>query len=149
MTDRDQERDNKQLVRRFVQAVNDRDYDALGAFVAPDFTRHCPATPDVEVRSLDDLRRFLEQDLEAVPDSVVTMERLVAEDEFVAFWATYSGTQLGPMGPFPPSGRRVVGPFAGYFRVENGKLAELHVTWDNVDMLTQLGHLGDVSANGS
>jgi steroid delta-isomerase-like uncharacterized protein len=141
MTDR-----NKQLVHRFVEVVNTRDYDALEAFVAPDFVRHCPATPDVVVRSRDDLRRFLEQDLETFPDSVVTLEKLIAEGDFVGFWATYSATQTGQMGPFPPSGRRVTGPFAGYFRIEDGMLRELFVTWDNVDMLTQLGHFGDEDA---
>lgn len=133
---------NKQLIRRFVEVVNTRDYDVFEAFVAPDFTRYCPATPDVEIRSLDDFRHFLEQDLETFPDSIVALEKLIAEGHHVGFWATYSATQTGQMGPFPPSGRRVTGPFAGYFRIEDGKIAELFVTWDNVDMLTQLGHFG-------
>ena len=127
-------------MRRFVEAVNSRDHDALEAFVAPSFTRHCPATPDVVVRSLADFRRFLQQDLATFPDSVVTLEKLIAEGDCVAFWASYSGTQTGPMGPFPASGRRVTGPFAGYFRLEDGRITELFVTWDNVDLLTQLGH---------
>lgn len=133
---------HKALIRQFVDAVNSRDHDALEAFVAPGFTRHCPATPEVEVRSLADFRRFLAQDLTTFPDSVVTLEKLIAEGDFVGYWATYSGTQAGRMGPFPPSGRRVTSPFAGYFRFEDGKIAEVFVTWDKVDLLTQLGHLG-------
>jgi len=140
---------NEDLVRRFAAAVNARDHDALAAFVAPGFTRPCPATPDVEVTSLADLRAFLEQDLAIFPDSVVTLERLIAEDAFVAFWAIYSATQTGRMGPFPPTGRRVSGPFAGYFRVEDGMLAELFVTWDNVDLLSQLGHMPAVGEAAS
>lgn len=137
---------NRELVRRFVAAVNARDHDALEAIVTPDFTRHCPATPDVKVNSLADLRAFLEQDLETFPDSVVTLEQLVADDAHVAFWATYSGTQTGVMGPFPPTGRRVTGPFAGFFRVADGRLAELFVTWDNIDFLVQLGHMEGATA---
>lgn len=78
---------NKALIRRFVEVVNARDYEAL----------------------------------------------------------EYSATQTGQMGPFPPSGRNVVGPFAGYFRIQDGQLKELFVTWDNVDMLTQLGHFEDAA----
>lgn len=133
---------HKDLVRRFVEAVNRRDHDDLAAFVAPGFTRHCPATPDVQVRSLDDFRRFLEQDLAAFPDSVVNFETLIAEGDLVGYWATYSGTQTGQMGPFPPSGRRATAPFAGYFRFEDGMIAEVFVTWDNIDFLVQLGHFG-------
>lgn len=133
---------NKALVRRFVEAANARDYAALEAIVSPSFTRHCPATPGVEVRSYADLRAFLQTDLAVFPDSRVTLDSLVAEDDRVAFWATYAGTQSGPMGPFPPSGRRAEVEFSGYFRIAAEKVTELHVTWDNVDLLTQLGHMG-------
>ena len=131
---------NKELVRRFVRLGNDRDLDGLGEIVAPDFARHCPATPDVDVRSFDDFRRFLEVDSATFPDSTVTMHELVAEGDLVAFWATYAGTQEGPMGPFPPSGRRMEVDFGGVFRIESGKIVHLRLTWDNVSALTQLGH---------
>jgi len=55
--------------------------------------------------------------------------------------AIYSGTQQGPMGPFPPTGKRVEGPFLSFLRIEDGKIAEMWVEWDNLSMLTQLGHL--------
>ncbi|MEN8145341.1 MAG: ester cyclase [Gemmatimonadota bacterium] len=132
---------NKDLVRRFVVAINDRNLEALGETVAVDFVRHCQATPDVEVRSLEDLRRFIELDSVTFPDSLVTIDQLVAEDNLVGFFARYEGTQHGPMGPFPPSDRRASIDFGGVFRMETGKIAELWVTWDNVAMLSQLGHL--------
>ena len=132
--------ENKDLVRRFVRAGNDRDFDALGAIIAPDVVRHCPATPDVDVRSLEEFRRFLELDAATFPDNRVTIHELVAEGDLVAFWATYAGTQEGPMGPFPPSGRRMEVEFGGVFRIENGKIAHVSLTWDNLSALTQLGH---------
>lgn len=132
---------NKELVRCFVAAINARDREALAAVVASDVVRHCPATPDVEVTSFNDLWSLLEQDFAAIPDSVVTLETLVAEGDLVAVWATYSGTQTGQMGPFPPSGERVRLEFAGQLRVRDGKIAEIRVLWDNVNMLTQLRHM--------
>jgi predicted ester cyclase len=59
----------------------------------------------------------------------------------VAVWATYEGTQRGQMGPFPPSGKKVQFDFAALLRVEEGKIAEMWVTWDNMAILAQLGHL--------
>ncbi len=71
---------------------------------------------------------------------------MVAEGDRVAVWANYSGTQSGPMGAFPPSDRQVDLDFAGILRFEDGKIAEIHVVWDNLDMLVQLGHLSPPGA---
>ncbi|MGB5302463.1 MAG: ester cyclase, partial [Gemmatimonadota bacterium] len=46
----------------------------------------------------------------------------------------------GQMGPFPPSGKQLELPFIGLLRVENGKIAEIWVEWDNLNALAQLGH---------
>jgi steroid delta-isomerase-like uncharacterized protein len=132
---------NKDVVRRFIAALNARDRGALAEVVAPDVVRRSPATPDVRVESFDDLWAFFEQDFAAIPDSVVTLEALVAEDDLVAVWATYAGTQTGAMGPFPPSGVSATLEFSGFLRIRDGKIADMRVVWDNVDMLTQLGHL--------
>ncbi len=51
------------------------------------------------------------------------------------------GTQLGPMGPFPPSGRKAKFDFGAVFRIEGGKIAEWWVTWDNMTILRSLGHV--------
>jgi steroid delta-isomerase-like uncharacterized protein len=129
------------LVRRFVAAGNARDHGALREIVTPDFVRHCPATPDVAVTSADDLIRFLEADAASFPDNKVTLIELVAEADHVAFWGTYTGTQHGPMRPFPPSGKRIACEFGGIFRIEGDRLAEVRLTWDNLGVLVQLGHL--------
>ena len=65
---------------------------------------------------------------------------LIAEGDLVAFWCTYTGTQTGAMGPFPPTGNKTDLDFAGFHRIENGKIAESWITWDNMTILTQLGH---------
>lgn len=132
---------NKAVIRQFTEHLNARDYDGLSRIVSPSFERHCPATPDVEVRSFQDFRVFLEQDLVTFPDSRITLETLVAEGDQVAFWATYAATQEGPMGPFPASGRRARLEFSGVFRLSRGKVTDVRVTWDNMDLLRQLGHL--------
>jgi predicted ester cyclase len=132
---------NRDLVRRFVAAGNARDHGALREIVTPDFVRHCPATPDVTVTSADDLIRFLEADAATFPDNKVTLTELVADGDRVAFWGTYSGTQHGPMGPYAPSGNRIACEFAGIFRIEADRIAEVRLTWDNLGVLGQLGHL--------
>ena len=54
---------------------------------------------------------------------------------------------MGRMGPFPPSGKRVNFDFGAVARLENSKLAELWITWDNMTILGQLGLMGRLGAN--
>jgi steroid delta-isomerase-like uncharacterized protein len=133
--------ENKVLVRRFGEAMNARQLDLLDELVAPDFIRHCQATPEVTVGSRDQFKDFLRQDAAVFPDSRQILQHMLAEGDLVAIWATYEGTQKGQMGPFPPSGKRMQVDFAAVLRVENGKIAEMWVTWDNKTILAQLGHL--------
>lgn len=102
--------------------------------------RHCQATPDVKVSSLEDFKKFLKQDTATFPDSRMTVQHMVAEGDLVAFYITYVGTQKGQMGPFPPSNTLMSTEIAGVHRFENGKLVETWLTWDNLAGLTQLGY---------
>jgi steroid delta-isomerase-like uncharacterized protein len=130
---------NKELTRRFVAAVNATDWDALDEIVAEDFRRHCQATPDVQVRSREEFKQLLESFLVSIPDQRMTIEMLVAEGDKVAGYGTYAGTQTGPMEGFPATGKPVEAKFMTILRIEEGRIAELWVEWDNMAMLAQLG----------
>lgn len=134
-------KENKALARRLGEAIDARQLDLLDDIVALNFIRHCQATPQVEVRNLQAFKEFLRQDATVFPDSRQTLRHIVAEGNLVAVWVTYEGTQRGPMGPFPPSGRRMQVDFGAVLRIEAGRIAEMWVTWDNMAALAQLGHL--------
>jgi len=135
------EEGNKEVVRQFLGAINDRQLDALDELVQADMVRHSQATPGLEITSLEQFKAFLAADFEVIPDSRQVIHLLVAEGEYVAVWETYSGTQQGPMGPFPATGKETSLDIAGFFRLADGKIAEIWVTWDNLTILTQLGHM--------
>jgi predicted ester cyclase len=96
---------NKTVIRGFLEAWNNRQPEAFDEFIASDVVRHCQATPAVEVRSLDQLKEFLQQDSAIFPDSRQTIVHMVGEGNLVGVWGTYEGTQLGPIGPRPTSGK--------------------------------------------
>jgi steroid delta-isomerase-like uncharacterized protein len=131
---------NKDIVRSFVDAMNNRDYDRLDELVKPDLVRHSQATPGVQVRSLEEFKQFLQQDAQTFPDGHQTIEMMVAEGNKVAVYATYTGTQEGPFGPYPPTGKTMELKFLAVLRLEGEKIAEIWVEWDNLAALTQLGH---------
>lgn len=129
---------NKDLVRRFTEALNTANWDALDELVTEDFTRHSQATVGPQVTSREEFIQLQESFLVSFPDQRVTIEKLIAEGDEVAALATYSGTHTGPMGEFPATGRSVESTFLAVFRIDAGRIAELWVEWDNVAMLTQL-----------
>lgn len=130
---------NKNLVRRFTEATNLADWDALAEVVTEDFVRHSAATAGPPVTSREEFVLLQKGFLGSFPDQHVELEQLVAEGDRVAALATYSGTQAGPMGDFSATGKAVRAPFLAIFRIESGQIAELWVEWDNIAMLTQLG----------
>lgn len=130
---------NKELVRQFAELTNAADWDGLAEVVAEDFTRHSAATAGPAITSRAEFIQLQKGFLSSFPDQHIKLEKLVAEGDLVAALATYSGTQTGPMGEFPATGKRVEAPFLAMFRIESGRIAELWVEWDNVAMLEQLG----------
>ncbi|MGD2218010.1 MAG: ester cyclase [Gemmatimonadales bacterium] len=129
---------NKELFRQYVEAYNAKDIDRLDALMTADFARHSQAAS--EVNSLEEFKADLRQGAEAFPDARMEINMLVAEDDKIAGYLTWTGTQQGDWGPFPATGETAELKFFYLFRVEDGKLAEMWTEWDNVGFLTQLGH---------
>lgn len=132
--------ENKAVVAAFFDAMNSHDLHALDAVLATDVVRHCPATPEIAVTSLAQFKAFMQADTSAFPDSHQTPVLVVGEGDLIAVWATYEGTHSGPFGSLPPSSRRCSFNFSGVFRVSGAKIVEWWVTWDNLTILSQLGH---------
>src|SRR5436190_24040708 len=129
------------VVTEFFDAMNARELDRLDAIVAANFVRHCEATPDVDVRSLEDFKAFLDAYTAVFPDNVQTPTHIAADGDLIGVFATYEGTHLGPFGPFEPTGKRAKFDFAGMLKLENDKLTEFWIIWDNMTILGQLGLL--------
>ena len=130
---------NKNLIHRFTAATNAADWDAFDELLTTDFIRHCQATPNVQVNSREEFIELQKSFLVSMPDQKITIKMLIAEGDKVAAFAIYSGTLTGPMGEFPATGKSAESNFMTIFRIEEGRIAELWVEWDNLAMLTQLG----------
>jgi steroid delta-isomerase-like uncharacterized protein len=133
--------ENKEIVRRFAEALNNKDLGAFDEFLTPDFVRHCQATPDLQIKSREEFKEYYQGVDSVYPDQWMTLEIIVAEGDKVATWGRFTGTQKGPMGPFPATGKKTDLEIATIFRIQDGKIAELWVLWDNVASLVQLGHM--------
>jgi predicted ester cyclase len=137
--------ENVRIAKSMVDVINDRDLERLDEFVSQDVVRHSAATAGVVVTNLEEFKAFLKSDFAAVPDSVMSVDIIFGNQDFVAMRAVYAGTQSGQMGPFPPTGKRFELPFIGILKIDGGKISEIWVEWDNVVALSQLGHLSPPS----
>lgn len=134
------EAENIQIAVRMVEAINARDLDQLDRLIAPNIVRRSAATAGITITNLEAFKAFLRNDFAAIPDSVISIDVIFGNDDFVAMRAIYSGTQTGTMGPFPASGKKVDLPFIGMLKIADGRISEMWVEWDNIFMLSQLGH---------
>jgi steroid delta-isomerase-like uncharacterized protein len=131
---------NKAVVQTFVAAVNAQDWDRVAEVVAADFVRHSHAGGSPGVRSRGELLRFLQGEFETFPDAHEGIEDMLAEGDRVAVRHRFRGTQRGPMGPYPPSGRVLLADYLAIYRLCGGLIAEAWAEWDNLSGLAQLGH---------
>ena len=111
---------NKLVVAAFVKAVNGQDWEKLSALVHADFVRHSYAGGEPEVTGRDALINFLRREFETFPDARETVEDVVAEANKVAARHHFTGTQHGPMGQHPPSGRVMSADYLAIYRLEQG-----------------------------
>jgi steroid delta-isomerase-like uncharacterized protein len=79
----------------------------------------------------------------AMPDGRMEVVRAVENDDEVFVGGTFRGSHTGdmvtPQGSIPASGNELALPFADYFRIEDGRIVEHNVVFDQLTMLTQLG----------
>lgn len=114
---------NKSIGIRVTAALNARDWETLSELMAPDI--------------LEGLRS--DSFLDAFPDiQIIDEDILVDGDKVVKRWVDV-GTHTGPYAGHAATGRRVSVPGISIDRIENGKVVETWLAWDELNLLRQLG----------
>jgi steroid delta-isomerase-like uncharacterized protein len=133
--------ENKEIVRRILdEGVNKADLDVFRETLAPDYARHSQATTAMpEIRGVGQMLTFLEETFRGIPDWHEEILLMVAEGDKVAYITRGTGTHTGPLGDLPPTGKKVDVMNYIFQRIEDGKIAETWIGWDNLAMLDQLG----------
>lgn len=130
---------NKEIVAEFINATNQKDWDRVLTLVHNDFIRHSSSEPK-EVKTNTGLVKFHQAELDTFPDLQETIIFAIEEGDLVAARINFSGTQLGQLINFAPTGKRLTADFNCFFRVREGRIKESWVEYDNLNGLIQLGH---------
>ena len=113
--------ENKAIVRRLHEALNDGDLSALD-----------------EHPGLSEFKAMYGRLLVAFPDTRNTIERLVAEDDWVAYHLEVRGTHQGEWLGYAATGRQVAWDVDGMYQLTGGQIVGGHGQADLGDRLQQL-----------
>ncbi len=127
---------NKELVRRWFEALTKHDVDSMVSMVADDFINNSSTN-----QGKDGVRAEVEYWLAAFPDASVSIEELIAEGNRVVARLSVTGTHGGAFLGVEPTGKRISVQEIDIARIENDRIAEVWAAPDVFGMLSQLGAL--------
>jgi C-1 hydroxylase len=127
---------NKEIVRAFVAAWNDRDLgrfdelmDEAGTLSVGGVTISCSPVAT---------KAIVEHWVGGFPDYTFELLDLVAEGDRVVARMPWTGTHTGPVLDLAPTGRRVRVDEIVIFRIAGGRIAQAWEVWDERSMRRQL-----------
>jgi predicted ester cyclase len=133
---------HKDAIQRVIaEAFNAGDVAVLETLYASEFVAHLPPSEvDRPALTRDDLYEIVLLLREAMPDLVVSSERVIAEGDYVAVQAQLQGTFASEFYDFPPTGEPVDMTFTVIHRFgATGAIAEAWVSYDTLALRQQLG----------
>ena len=132
--------ENKAIMRRFIEAYNNRNLGIFEELVAPDFVDHTH-----QQQGRDKFKKLFTMAFEGFPDWYEEIGDMVAEGEWVWVRVKATGTHMGNWNlfgvPLSPTGNKVTMPMVFFFRIVDGKLVEGGELDDQLDFFKQLGFI--------
>ena len=128
---------NKAIIRRFIDAYNNRNLDIFEELVAPDYIDYTH-----QQHGREDFKKLFTLAFNGFPDWYENIEEIIAEGENVWVRVIATGTHTGEWNlfgvPLPPTGKKVKMEMVFIWRVVDGKLVEGREVDDSLDFLKQL-----------
>ena len=129
--------ENKEIVRRYQEAYNSSNFDALDEVVAADVL-----TPNIisnMPRGLEGAKLVHQKTLTGMPDYHTAIEDLIAEGDKVVARVRITGTHTGNFYGIAPTGKHI--DLSGIYivRIADGKIVEHWGEENGSEVLRQLG----------
>jgi steroid delta-isomerase-like uncharacterized protein len=129
---------NKALIRRFYEEVwNKGNLEAADDIFALDYLRH-DLRPGNALPGPAGQKKIAADFRAAFPDLQSRVDLMVAEADLVVVRWTTEGTNTGPWGAVPPTGKHARFCGVNIFRIADGKVVELWNHRDDLGLMQQL-----------
>jgi steroid delta-isomerase-like uncharacterized protein len=131
------EEQNKEMARKFVEALDEGNFDIHEELFADDYVCHFAGIP--EPLSRDAQKQLIKAYYEAFPNNTHSIEDIIAKDDKVIFRQINRATQEGEYYGITSTGKQVEYAGIWIFRVANDKIIESWGIEDNLGTMMQLG----------
>jgi steroid delta-isomerase-like uncharacterized protein len=140
---------NVETVQTGHAAFNGRDFDAIAKLLSDDVVYHDRAR-NITFRGRDGYRQFLQGWVTAFSDARPADPVYVEAGDVVVAEFRGKGTNDGPMGPLPATGKQLDCAFCEVFRFNaKGQIVSTAIYYDQLTILMQLGHMQGQAAGQS
>jgi predicted ester cyclase len=133
--------ETKDTTDKFLTAFNAHDESALNALHAEDIKFNAPG--GFKATNAKDASAYAMTWLKAFPDGKMTVRTEITSGPWVVQEILMEGTHTAPLesptGTIAPTFKKVKGYGVQLLRVENGKVAEARIYFDQLDQMQQLG----------
>lgn len=127
---------NKELIGKFAEETFvKKDLTKLEKYMHQDYIQHNPLVE----QGLEGFRVFFQNWFSGVPDFNYTLKKIIADEDHVWVYGTYSGTHKGDWLGITATNKPYDFDAVDIFRIEDGKLAE---HWDVLDIYGLFNQLG-------
>lgn len=131
---------NKAIIARMIEQVwNEGHTDLVVEFFAEDYVQHIAGQPAQAGYEL--VQQGAASSRAAYPDFQLSIDDQVAEGDRVAARWTMTGTHEGEFLGIQPTGKQVNHAGTTFYRLENGRIAEVWFLADMMGLMQQLGVL--------
>jgi predicted ester cyclase len=133
-------KENKAIIRRFIDAYNSRNLDVFDELVSEDYFDQT-----FEQKGREPFKQLFTSAFDTFPDWHEEIEDMVAEGDQVWVRVKATGTNTGEWNLFgvtiPPTGKKVSYRMVFNWRIKNGKMVEGGEVDDNLPFLKDLGFI--------
>ncbi len=135
--------DNKKLIRRYIEAANTGEVDNLDEYISPDYVE--TLDPERKKIGVDGARQHITGVRKTFPDLNLTIEKQIAEGEWVVSCITARATHLCEWLGMKPTGKKVEISAVNVDKIVNGKIVEHGGAANMFEALLGIGAIKTVS----
>lgn len=133
-----QEDQNKAIVRRFFESLGANDQAGLNELLSADVVAQMPGMPGPVSREV--MLQGASVFSAAFSEGHYTVEDQIAEGDKVTTRTTWQAIHsAGDFQGVPPTGKRVAASAISIERIQDGKIVERWLSYDQIGMMQQLG----------
>jgi steroid delta-isomerase-like uncharacterized protein len=132
------EEDAKVLMDSYMKATSEADLVLLNKICAPEFVLRTPIAPEPIV-GIEGYKNFVTNTSKTFPDFNITVDEVTVKGDSIWSHFTFTGTNTGPLGQLPATGKKIKISGLAITRVANGKVVEDETFWNVLQLYQQLG----------